>query len=92
MKPEPFLYLIGRYATGGGVKDTPKVNPHDGLAYIGAGYWRLALWSGPAERLDAPLQYLHGVTLVNPDRSWDEIQAVELGIAILTSQEYVRLG
>jgi len=43
--------------------------------YVGAGYWRLApVWRG---------ETLHGVHLINPDRTPDEIAAVERGIAIV---------
>ncbi len=89
LKPESFLTRINRYVSGGEGSDAPKLNRHDYLAYLGAGYWRAALWVGPSDRLrEEPLSDLWGVTLVNPDRTFNEIQAVELGIAILASLEY----
>lgn len=87
-KPEPFLATINRYVTGGEGSDIPGVE-QDGVAYLGAGYWRAILWVNSSNRLyDEPLSDLYGVTLVNPDRSYEEIQAVELGVAILAQLEY----
>jgi hypothetical protein len=87
-KPESFLSLIHRYVTGGSGQGVPKDDGH-GLFYLGGGYWRMLLWASPTSRLyDEPVSDLFGVTLVNPDRSFEEIQAVELGVAVLCQIEY----
>lgn len=88
-KPEAFLRTIHRYVTGGEGHDVPKVDPASGIAYLGAGYWRAVLWVNESSHLrDEPLSDLYGVSLVNPDRSWDETQAVEMGISVLAQLEY----
>lgn len=88
-KPDRFLYTIQRYVTGGEGSDVPRIDGETGIAYLGAGYWRAVLWVNPSNRLfDEPLSDLYGVTLVNPDRSVEETQAVELGVAILAQLEY----
>lgn len=88
LKPEPFLTIIQRYVTGGEGRGVPKVAA-DGVAHLGAGYWRAVLWVNSTSRLyDEPISDLLGVTLVNPDRNHEEIQAVELGVAILAQLEY----
>lgn len=88
-KPDRFLAMINRYVTGGEGSDVPKIDAPTGLAYLGAGYWRAVLWASPSSHLlDEPLSDLYGVSLVNPDRSWDETQAVELGVSILAQLEY----
>jgi hypothetical protein len=91
MKLEPFLSTIQRYVTGGEGHGVPKIDRDTGIAYLGAGYWRAVVWAKASTRLaDEPVMEVnvHGVTLVNPDRSWEEIQAVELGVSILAQLEY----
>lgn len=93
LKPEPFLEAIQRYVTGGEGRGTPKVDGATGTAYLGAGYWRAILWMNESSHLlDEPLSDVYGATLVNPDRTFDEIQWVELGVAILASLHYRRPG
>lgn len=88
-KVESFLSSINRYV--GGENGMPGIVSEGSYltAYLGAGYWR-AILRGETELLDddEPLSNLRGVYLVNPDRTWDEIQAVELGVSILAHWEY----
>lgn len=89
MKADAFLSTIHRYVTGGEGRGVPKIDPSSGVAYLGSGYWRAVLWvTESAHLLDEPMSDVYGITLVNPDRSWQEIQAVELGVAILAQLEY----
>jgi len=53
----------------------------DHVIYLGAGYWRAQpVWDGADQML--------GVRLINPDRTPDEIAAVERGLAILRHLDY----
>jgi hypothetical protein len=89
-KWDSFLATVHRYVTGGEGRGVPKVDPADGVAYLGAGYWRAVLWLDPSNRLyDEPPSDMTAITLINPDRSYEEIQAVELGVAVLARLEYV---
>jgi len=89
LKWEAFLSRVQRYVTGGEGREIPEIDGPTGIAYLGAGYWRAVLWLNPTNRLfDEPASDIYGLTLENPDRTRDEIQAVELGVAILASLEY----
>ena len=57
----------------------------EGVIYLAGGYWR----ARPAWTAEGRIA---GATLINPDRTPDEIAAVERGIAILCRFEYRRGG
>lgn len=88
MRHDAFLRTVGRYVTGGEACDVPRVGA-DGIAYLGAGYWRAVLWLNPECRLfDGPVSDLHGVTLMNPDYTREQTMLVEQLVALLARLEY----
>jgi hypothetical protein len=59
--------------------------PEDGVIYLGAGYWRVRVVSDPRDGGGPVI----GVRLINPDRTPEEIDTVERGLAILMRMAYV---
>ncbi len=54
---------------------------NDDVGYIGAGYWRYKLVRDEVDDVK-------GLRLINPDRTAEEIEAVERGVAVLIRAEY----
>lgn len=60
----------------------PKAGAADHVIYLASGYWRGELIFDDAGNLD-------GIRLLDPDRSPEEIRAVERGIALLRRLDFV---
>ncbi len=74
-----FLRSICKCVSLGGV--APASFENDDVTYIGAGYWR-------CRQVVDETEEIIGLRLINPDRTAEEIAAVERGVAILCHLDY----